>query len=146
MVATRDGVELTTDVHLPDGGIAHSAMIVRTCYDKSSRYTALPFEAEYYRTRGFVFVAQDVRGKLLGRQDAPLRLRCRRRLCHGRAHQPWSNARAGVTGQPYYDFTTWAAMSSGHPAYRTALIDGIRRSHNTLTRNEPRPLRQPQYF
>ncbi|MFD4787032.1 CocE/NonD family hydrolase [Streptomyces sp. NPDC058459] len=62
-VAMRDGVELATDVYLPDAATVHSAILVRTCHDKSSRYTALTFEAEYYRARGFAFVTQDVRGK-----------------------------------------------------------------------------------
>ncbi|GAA3648788.1 hypothetical protein GCM10022237_05590 [Nocardioides ginsengisoli] len=65
MVPTRDGVHLATDVYLPEGrdGRTYSAVLVRTCYDKTSRYTALKFEAEYYNARGFVMVVQDVRGK-----------------------------------------------------------------------------------
>ncbi|MER6135507.1 CocE/NonD family hydrolase [Streptomyces sp. NPDC001815] len=124
MVAMRDGVELATDVYLPDDGIAHSAILVRTCYDKSSRYTALTYEAEYYRSRGFAFVAQDVRGKFRsGGETIP--------YAHDVAdgydtvewitRQRWCNGHVGVTGQSYYGFTTWAAVASGHPAIRAAV-------------------------
>ncbi|MFJ9900010.1 CocE/NonD family hydrolase [Streptomyces sp. NPDC091280] len=130
MVAMRDGVELATDVHLPEHSTAHSAILVRTCYDKSSRYTALSFEAEYYRARGFAFVTQDVRGKFRsGGETVP--------YAHDVAdgydtvdwivRQPWSNGRVGVTGQSYYGFTTWAAVASGHPAIKAAvpMVTGI---------------------
>ncbi|MEU1515082.1 CocE/NonD family hydrolase [Streptomyces sp. NPDC005811] len=130
MVAMRDGVALATDVYLPDSATSHSAVLVRTCYDKSSRYTALTFEAEYYRSRGFVFVTQDVRGKFRsGGETLP--------YAHDVAdgydtvdwiiRQPWSNGRVGVTGQSYYGFTTWAAVASGHPAIGAAvpMVTGI---------------------
>ncbi|MEU5046289.1 CocE/NonD family hydrolase [Streptomyces griseorubiginosus] len=130
MVAMRDGVELATDVYLPDAATTHSAILVRTCYDKSSRYTALAFEAEYYRARGFVFVTQDVRGKFRSSGET---LPYAHDVADGYdtidwiTRQPWSNGRVGVTGQSYYGFTTWAAVASGHPAIGAAvpMVTGI---------------------
>ncbi|GAQ63065.1 CocE/NonD family hydrolase [Streptomyces scabiei] len=130
MVAMRDGVELATDVYLPDAATTHSAILVRTCYDKSSRYTALTFEAEYYRARGFVFVTQDVRGKFRSSGET---LPYAHDVADGYdtvdwiTRQPWSNGRVGVTGQSYYGFTTWAAVASGHPAIGAAvpMVTGI---------------------
>ncbi|WP_162870105.1 CocE/NonD family hydrolase [Kitasatospora cineracea] len=130
MVTMRDGVELATDVYLPDNGAVHSAILVRTPYDKSSRYTALTYEAEYFRARGFAFVTQDVRGKFRSRGETVP-------YAHDVAdgydtvewitHQPWSNGSVGVTGNSYYGFTTWAAVASGHPAIKAAVpqVTGI---------------------
>lgn len=124
LVTTRDGVELATDVYLPDDPTTHAAILVRTPYDKSSRYTALTYEAEYYRARGFAFVTQDVRGKF--RSTGPT-VPYAHDVADGYdtvewiTRQPWSNGRVGVAGASYYGFTTWAAVASGHPAIRAAV-------------------------
>lgn len=130
MVAMRDGVELATDVYLPDDATVHSAILVRTCYDKSSRYTALTFEAEYYRSRGFVFVTQDVRGKFRSNGETlpyAYDVADAYDTVEWITKQPWSNGHVGVTGQSYYGFTTWAAVASGHPAIGAAvpMVTGI---------------------
>ena len=129
-VTTRDGVELATDVYLPDEPATHAAILVRTPYDKSSRYTALSHEAEFYRARGFAFVAQDVRGKF--RSGGPT-IPYAYDVADGYdtvewiTQQPWSNGRVGVAGASYYGFTTWAAVASGHPAIKAAIpqVTGI---------------------
>ncbi|WP_433519566.1 CocE/NonD family hydrolase [Nonomuraea sp. CA-143628] len=130
LVRTRDGVQLATDVYLPDDAITHSAILVRTPYDKSSRYTALKYEAEYFRSRGFVFVAQDVRGKFRSTgETVPYAFD----VADGYdavewiTQQPWSNGRVGVAGASYYGFTAWAAVASGHPAIKAAIpqVTGI---------------------
>ncbi|MEU1166455.1 CocE/NonD family hydrolase [Streptomyces sp. NPDC005921] len=130
LVAMRDGVELATDVYLPDDAGIHSAILVRTCYDKSSRYTALAFEAEYYRSRGYAFVTQDVRGKFRsGGETLPYAYDVADGYDTAEwiTRQPWSNGRIGVTGQSYYGFTTWATVASGHPAVKAAvpMVTGI---------------------
>jgi len=130
MVRTRDGVELATDVYLPETPTTHSAILVRTPYDKSSRYTALKHEAEYYRGRGFAFVAQDVRGKF---RSTGSTVPYAYDVADGYdtvewiTQQPWSNGRVGVAGASYYGFTTWAAVASGHPAIKAAIpqVTGI---------------------
>jgi putative CocE/NonD family hydrolase len=124
MVEMRDGIELATDVYLPDEATTHSAILVRTCYDKSSRYTALAFEAEYFRSRGFAFVTQDVRGKFRSSGET---IPYAYDVADGYdtvewiTRQPWSNGRVGITGESYYGFTTWAAVASGHPAIKAAI-------------------------
>ncbi|KAJ5552466.1 hypothetical protein N7494_001844 [Penicillium frequentans] len=126
LVPTRDGKKLASDVYLPPNANnkKFSAIFIRTPYDKSSRYTALKYEAEYYMNRGYAFVAQDVRGKFKSTGET-----------EPYAHdvndaydtvewitkQPWSNGRVGVTGVSYYGFTTWAAVASGHPAIKAAV-------------------------
>lgn len=130
MVLTRDGVQLATDVYLPPDVSQHSAILVRTPYDKQSFYTALKFEAEYFCSRGFVFVAQDVRGKYHSTgQTVPYAFDVHDAYDTAEwiVKQPWSNGRIGVMGASYYGFTTWAAVASGHPAIAAAIpmVTGI---------------------
>ncbi|HTJ71729.1 MAG TPA: CocE/NonD family hydrolase [Actinospica sp.] len=130
LVRMRDGVELATDVYLPDGAGVHAAVLVRTPYDKSSRYTALTHEAEFFRARGFAFVAQDVRGKFRsGGRTLPYAYDVADGFdtVEWITRQPWSAGSVGVTGESYYGFTTWAAVASGHPAIKAAvpMVTGI---------------------
>ncbi|MFF8632391.1 CocE/NonD family hydrolase [Streptomyces werraensis] len=130
MVSMRDGTELATDVYLPDDATVHSAILVRTCYDKSSRYTALTYEAEYFRSRGYVLVAQDVRGKFRSAGETlpyAYDVDDAYDTVEWITQQPWSNGRVGVAGASYYGFTTWAAVASGHPAIKAAIpqVTGI---------------------
>ncbi|KAL4735255.1 Alpha/Beta hydrolase protein [Aspergillus similis] len=125
-IPTRDGANLATDVYLPPSSDGHrlSAILVRTPYDKSSRYTSLKYEAVYYNNRGYAFIAQDVRGKhrstgetvpyIYDVDDAY-------DTVEWITQQSWSNGRVGVTGVSYYGFTTWAAVASGHPAIKAAV-------------------------
>ena len=133
-VPTRDGAALATDVYLPADATTHSAILIRTPYDKSSRYTALKFEAEYYSSRGYAVVAQDVRGKFRSTgQTVPYAFD----VADGYdtvewiTQQSWSNGIVGVTGASYYGFTTWAAVASGHPAIKAAVpqVTGIEMGH-----------------
>ena len=64
MVPMRDGVKLATDLYLParDGSVAaekYPAILTRLPYNKdgSKRFD------EYYAARGYVFIAQDIRGR-----------------------------------------------------------------------------------
>lgn len=130
LIRTRDGADLATDVYLPEHGTTHSAILVRTPYDKSSRYTALKHEAEYYRKRGFAFVTQDVRGKFRSSgETVPYEYDVADAYDTAEwiVQQPWSNGRIGVAGASYYGFTTWAAVASGHPAIKAAIpqVTGI---------------------
>ena len=63
MAPMRDGVELATDVYLPDGPGPWPAVLVRLPYDKNGRYCWMPFIAGYFIERGYAFLPQDVRGK-----------------------------------------------------------------------------------
>jgi predicted acyl esterase len=130
MVETRDGVHLATDVYLPNSPTTHSAILVRTPYDKASRYTGLSREAEYFRARGFVFVTQDVRGKFRSTGDTvpyAFDVADGYDTVEWITQQPWSNGNVGVAGASYYGFTTWATVASGHPAIKAAIpqVTGI---------------------
>lgn len=58
-VAMRDGVELATDVHLPEGDGPWPCVLMRTPYGKNGRRN----NATRFTDAGFAFVAQDCRGR-----------------------------------------------------------------------------------
>jgi uncharacterized protein len=124
MVRTRDGTRLATDVYLPRNPRKCSAVLVRTPYDKASRYTGFKQEAQYYTERGYAFVTQDVRGKVRSEgQTLPYQFD----VCDAYdtiewiVAQAWSSGRVGLMGASYYGFTVWAGVASGHPAIRAAV-------------------------
>ncbi len=59
MVPMRDGTTLATDIYFPETDEPVPALVMRTPYNKdgSSRY------GEYYASRGYAVVVQDVRGR-----------------------------------------------------------------------------------
>lgn len=149
-VRMRDGVRLATDVYLP-GAPADpdetpgDVILIRLPYDKSGAYTFIPLIAEYFTTRGYRVVAQDVRGKFRSEGETLLFV--------NEAHdgydtiewitqQPWSNGRVAMWGDSYYGYTQWAAASTQHPALvaiaprvtGTQLGEPVRHTPNQKTR------------
>ncbi len=59
MVPMRDGVKLATDVHLPKGEGPWPVLLTRTPYDKNG----LASLARGFTSKGYVLVAQDMRGR-----------------------------------------------------------------------------------
>ena len=122
MVPMRDGVELATDVYLPDGPGPWPAVLVRLPYDKNGRYCWMPFISRHFTERGYAFLPQDVRGKFRsrgrGRTRSCTRSTTATTRSSGSREQPWSNGDVGMWGDSYYGFTQWAAVASGHPALK----------------------------
>ncbi|KAF4994730.1 hypothetical protein FDECE_13037 [Fusarium decemcellulare] len=134
MIRTRDGAQLATDVYIPAGhepdGKTYSAILARTCYDKSSDYTGLKYEAESFNARGFIFVAQDVRGKFRSTgatEPYTYDVDDAYDTVDWIVAQPWSNGKVGLVGASYYGFTAWAGVACGHPAVKAAIpqVTGI---------------------
>ena len=121
MVPMRDGVELATDVYLPEGAGPFPAVLVRLPYDKNGRYCWMPFIARHFIARGYAFLPQDVRGKFRSGGDP---LAFVNEVPDGYdtiewiTSQPWCNGDVGMWGDSYYGFTQWAAVASGHPALK----------------------------
>lgn len=122
---TRDGVNLATEVFLPEGGEPGQkfpTIVIRTCYGKSRD---LP-RATHWVNRGYAFVIQDVRGRsdsdgelvpfYYERDDAY-------DLFSWIAEQPWSDGNIGMWGASYLGYTTTAAATSGHPNLKTAISE-----------------------
>lgn len=118
----RDGVELATDVYLPDAALGPvPTVLIRLPYDKTGRYTFIPQIGAHFAANGFAVVTQDVRGKYRsGGKREPF-------VNEGNdgwdtvewiIAQPWSSGTVGTWGDSYYGFTQWALASRQHPAHR----------------------------
>ncbi|MFE7723380.1 CocE/NonD family hydrolase [Nocardia rhizosphaerihabitans] len=125
MVPMRDGVQLATDVYLPDQNTAPGPVIlVRLPYDKTGPYAGLPEVAEYFTGSGYTVVVQDVRGKFRSEGETLLFVN---EADDGYdtidwiIQQEWSNGTVGMWGDSYYGFTQWAAVSTRHPALRAVV-------------------------
>ena len=64
MIRMRDGVRLSTDLYFPEGAVGKLPVIlVRTPYGKNDPNMASVNVAPLFVGRGYVFVAQDMRGR-----------------------------------------------------------------------------------
>jgi hypothetical protein len=122
MVPMRDGVQLATDVYLPDDAkVPTPAVLVRQPYDKVGRYTFMQRIAPYFTDRGYAFVVQDVRGKFRSEGETHAFVA---EIDDGYdtlewvSTQPWCDGAVGMWGDSYYGYTQWAAVASEHPALR----------------------------
>lgn len=106
-ITMEDGVQLATDIYLPVRKGKFPCILMRTPYNKKGGGNAGKRSAE----DGFVFVAQDCRGKYLSegefypfaneRRDGLETIKWIRK-------QPWSNGKVGGWGGSYVGYTQWA--------------------------------------
>ncbi len=111
IVSMRDGVKLATDIIRPDAEGRFPVILQRTPYSR-----AMAAEATAYAKRGYVFVAQDVRGRFDSEGEFhPFVLEAKDgydavEWC---AAQPWSTGNVGMIGGSYLGFVQWAAAREG---------------------------------
>ncbi|HLK59922.1 MAG TPA: CocE/NonD family hydrolase [Chthonomonadaceae bacterium] len=112
MVAMRDGVHLATDIYRPDAPGTYPVILQRTPYGRENAV-----EANFYAKRGYVFIAQDVRGRFDSEGDwHPFVMEAKDgydsvEWC---ASQPWSDGNVGMIGGSYLGFVQWAAAREGN--------------------------------
>lgn len=109
----RDGVTLAADVYRPDAPGKFPVILERTCYGR-----AQSSDARYFAQRGYVFVAQDVRGKFdSGGEWRPWINEAGdgNDTLEWCARQRWSNGKIGTIGEGYPAFTQWAAARERNP-------------------------------
>ncbi len=114
MLLMRDGVKLATDVHRPAGEIATPLPVIlaRTPYNKNS-VEAIGAEAI---KRGFVFVAQDCRGRFASEgENLPFNLDGPDgfETLEWIAKQPWCNGKIGTWGGSAGAITQFQMVASG---------------------------------
>lgn len=118
-IPTRDGVRLAADVLVPDDGLAHPALLVRTPYGRAGARTS--FDPLTLLRAGWAVVTADTRGRGDSEGDPTM---CVSELADGGdtldwlIGQPWSDGRVAMTGTSYLGFTQWQAAASGRPALR----------------------------
>jgi uncharacterized protein len=121
MVPMRDGTRLATDVYLPPAPGRHPVVVSRMPYDKASAWMAVDRIAPRYLERGYVFVAQDVRGKFRSEGETmPFvhEVEDTYDTLDWVVGQPWSDGAVAMTGDSYHGYTQWAGVAGGHPALR----------------------------
>jgi uncharacterized protein len=114
-VPMTDGVELATDVYLPDGPGPFPTIIARSPYHRHGESGTGPRFVE----RGYAYVAQDVRGKHDSDGDfEPLVNEAAdgHSLIDWAANQSWCNGRIGLWGRSYLGIVQLYAAALQHPA------------------------------
>ena len=116
-VPAEDGMNLATDVYLPNGEGPFPTVIVRTPYHR----VGLQGTAHEFTRRGYALVAQDCRGKYdSDGVFAPLidEARDGQTTLDWTANQRWCNGRIGLWGRSYLGIVQVPAASGGHEALR----------------------------
>ncbi|MFP4589604.1 MAG: CocE/NonD family hydrolase [Candidatus Acetothermia bacterium] len=125
-VEMEDGVELSSDVYLPDSEDSFPAVLIRTPYNKSrgDEIKHGTRDVEFFVNHGYAVVIQDVRGR--GDSEGewiPF-------VNEGKdgyqtiewiAKQSWCNGKVGMMGGSYRGFVQWAAARE-NPAPLTTMI------------------------
>lgn len=130
MVAMRDGVELATDIYLPakDGQPTSEKLpviLTRTPYNKDGTKK----HGEYFAQHGYVFVAQDTRGRYASKgtwhwmtDDGKDGADCAKWI----GQQPWSNGKIGMMGTSYVGGTQHAMAMEHAPELATVIpVDAV---------------------
>ncbi len=116
-VPMRDGVSLATDLYFPaQGGTPlpgpHPVVLERTPYDRTG--TALARHCSFFARRGYVAVAQDVRGRFdsegIPEPFGPVDVEDGFDACEWLMSQPWCDGNIGTMG------TSYSAMNQAHLA------------------------------
>jgi len=121
-VPMRDGVTLSADIWLPATPGRYPTVLTRTPYIKAR--AGMAKLAHAYASRGYVFVAQDTRG----RGDSDGRFSWLQDDANDGydtvewiAARPWSNGRVGMTGGSYVGSVQWLAARE-RPPHLTCLL------------------------
>lgn len=125
MVTMRDGVRLATDIYRPavDGKPVTEPLpviLTRLPYNKDGSKTI----GNYYAKNGYVFVAQDTRGRYKSEgdwhmlvDDGPDGVDCAAWI----GKQPWSNAKIGMIGTSYVGGTQHMMAIAQAPELATVI-------------------------
>jgi putative CocE/NonD family hydrolase len=114
-------VKLATDIYVPAGTGKFPVLVTRSPYGKGGERRT----AEFFARNGYVFVAQDVRGR--GASEGrlyPLRDEGRDGYdtIQWAASQPWSNGKVGTLGASYLGMDQYGAAILNPPALRAMYV------------------------
>ncbi len=116
-VPMRDGIELSTDIHLPEGDGPFPTVLVRTPYVKDAA-TYARYKLERYVAEGYAVAFQDTRGQGLSGGEFNFY------FPEGQdgydtiewiAIQPWSNGKVAMDGGSYLGTVQWLAALERPP-------------------------------
>ncbi len=111
----RDGVELVSDVFLPNGSGRWPTILVRTPYNRRGEGVS---GYKMFTSHGYAVLLQDVRGRYdsegefgsIAQEGAD-----GSDTLDWIAEQPWSNGRVGMAGASYPGIAVWRAAVQGNP-------------------------------
>jgi putative CocE/NonD family hydrolase len=140
-IPMRDGVKLFTSVYVPkDAGVKHPILLTRTPYSVApygaDAYKASLGPSDRFMRDGYIFVYQDVRGRMMSEGEF-VDVRPHRPVKSGPSeidestdtydtiewllkNVPNHNGRVGLYGISYPGFYTSAGMIDAHPALKAA--------------------------
>ena len=106
-VPMRDGVKLMSNIFRPEGEGAYPVIVMRTPYGKGDAKNG---DGRAFAENGYVFVAQDCRGR--GPSEGEWYPGINERNDGYDTHQwildqPWCNGSIGTTGGSYVGYTQW---------------------------------------
>jgi putative CocE/NonD family hydrolase len=117
-VAMRDGIEMATDIYLPDAEGKYPTLLVRDIYSNGSAAVRQRY-AKFATSNGYAFVFQSARG----RYDSDGRwYPYFQEINDGDdtitwiAKQPWSDGKVGMFGSSYLASVQWLAALNRNPA------------------------------
>lgn len=117
-IPMRDGVNLYSNVYKPKAEGKFPVILTRLPYGKDEYYCFMPAIGKFWARKGYVFVAQDIRGKFTSEGEFdPLinEVEDGFDTLEWIATQPWCDGNIGMEGESYYGYTTWAGAVGGHP-------------------------------
>ncbi len=125
----RDGTILRADIWRPDTEGKFPILIERTPYDKTGSSESKYGAGEYYASRGYVTVIQDVRGRFASdgeyypfRDDGDGEKQDGYDTVEWAAKQPWSNGKIGTIGGSYSGVTQYRMLSTQPPHLRAQFV------------------------
>ncbi len=128
MVPMRDGIQLATNLYLPDGDGPWPVVLTRTPYNKNGADRS----AATYNSRGYALVSQDTRGRYASQGvDQPFEVDKPDGYdtVEWIAAQPWSNGKVGIFGTSAPGITANLAAAAAPPhltaAYVTVAPDSL---------------------
>ena len=117
-IPMRDGVVLRADIYRPGADGRFPVAINRGPYDKASSLDDIPAVARNLAQRGYVCIAQDVRGRYASDGGyAPLHAEIEDGVdtVEWAAAQPWSTGKVGMFGVSYNGFVQFCAAAGQAP-------------------------------
>jgi uncharacterized protein len=118
MIPMRDGVRLAADIYRPQGEGKFPTILGRTPY---TRNTEGALKGAYYARRGYVYIAQDVRGRFDSEGEwFPFihEVKDGSDTLDWIAKQKWSDGKVGMVGASYVGLVQWLAAKSGNKHLR----------------------------
>ena len=117
-IPMRDGVKLFADIYKPPVEDQYPVILIRSPYGIREYYTYMLAYGKYWAKKGYIFIAQDVRGKWRSEGEFEPMVNESQDgydTLDWIASQSWCDGNIGMMGESYFSYTQWAAAITNHP-------------------------------